>query len=134
MELSLSSSLPVALITGSSSGIGSAIAARLAYEGFLALINSRSENDNARKTLEAIRSAGHQAEFATGDLSKVSEIKRVFQEIRERYGRIDVLVNNAGICPFHEWDEVTEEVWDQTHSTNLKAGYFCTKARPRDRT
>lgn len=118
---------PTALITGSSSGIGAAIAERLASDGFLALINARSENAGAIRTLDTIRAAGNQAEFAIGDLSDVAEIRRLFGEIRDRYGRIDVLVNNAGICPFHEWDEVTEEVWDLTHKTNLRAGYFCTQ-------
>jgi len=120
-------SLPVALVTGSSSGIGAAIAERLAAEGFLTLVNARSENAGARQTLEAIRAAGNHADLAIGDFSQVAEIRRVFQEIRERYGRIDVLVNNAGICPFHEWDEVTEEIWDRTQETNLKAGFFCTQ-------
>ena len=131
MKTSLPSELPVALVTGSSSGIGAALAERLAAEGYLALINAPSETEGARRTLETIRAAGHQAEYAIGDLSNVGEIKRVFGEIREKYGRIDVLVNNAGICPFHEWDEVTEDVWDRTHSTNLKAGYFCTQEAAR---
>jgi L-rhamnose 1-dehydrogenase len=122
---------PVALVTGSSSGIGAAIAERLAAEGFLALINGREENAGAVRTREAIRAAGHQAEFALGDLSKVDVIRRVFGEIRARYGRIDVLVNNAGICPFHEWQEVTEEVWNRTHETNLRAGFFCTQEAAR---
>ena len=104
MKTSLPSELPVALVTGSSSGIGAALAERLAAEGYLALINAPSETEGARRTLETIRAAGHQAEYAIGDLSNVGEIKRVFGEIREKYGRIDVLVNNAGICPFHEWD------------------------------
>ncbi|MBU3666678.1 MAG: SDR family oxidoreductase [Chthoniobacterales bacterium] len=127
MKTSPPSKLPVALVTGSSSGIGAALAERLAAEGYLALINARSENEGARRTLEKIRAAGHQAEYAIADLSKVSEIQRMFAEIRANHGRIDVLVNNAGICPFHEWDEVTESVWDLTHSTNLKAGFFCTQ-------
>jgi L-rhamnose 1-dehydrogenase len=118
---------PVALVTGSSSGIGAAIAERLAAEGFLVLINGREENAGAVRTRDAIRAAGHQAEFALGDLSKVDVIRRVFGEIRARYGRIDVLVNNAGICPFHEWTEVTEEIWNRTHETNLRAGFFCTQ-------
>ena len=118
---------PVALITGSSSGIGAAIAERLAAEGFLALINARSENDGAIRTRDAIRAAGHQAELAIGDVSDVAEIRRLFAEVRERFGRIDVLVNNAGICPFHEWHEVTEEIWNRTHATNLRAGFFCTQ-------
>jgi L-rhamnose 1-dehydrogenase len=99
----------------------------LAAEGFLVLINGREENAGAVRTRDAIRAAGHQAEFALGDLSKVDVIRRVFGEIRARYGRIDVLVNNAGICPFHEWTEVTEEIWNRTHETNLRAGFFCTQ-------
>ena len=121
-------SQPVALVTGSSSGIGAAIAERLAAEGFLALINARDENVGARRTRDAIRADGYGAEFAIGDVSDLTEIRRMFSEIRERYGRIDVLVNNAGICPFHEWHEVTEEIWNRTHETNLRAGFFCTQA------
>ena len=117
----------IALVTGSSSGIGAAIAERLAADGYLALINARSENAGALKTRVAILAAGHHAELAIGSISKVSDIRRLFADIRERYGRIDVLVNNAGICPFHEWDEVTEEIWDSTHETNLRAGFFCTQ-------
>jgi L-rhamnose 1-dehydrogenase len=118
---------PVALVTGSSSGIGAAIAERLASEGFIVLINARTENGGAIRTRDAILAAGHQAELAIGDVSKVSEIKRVFLGIRERYRRIDVLVNNAGICPFHDWDEVTEDIWNRTQETNLRAGFFCTQ-------
>ena len=117
----------IALVTGSSSGIGAAIAERLAADGYLALINARSENAGALKTRDAILAAGHHAELAIGSISKVHDIRRLFADIRERYGRIDVLVNNAGICPFHEWDEVTEEIWDSTHETNLRAGFFCTQ-------
>ena len=111
----------VAMVTGSSSGIGAAIAARLASEGYLALINAPSESAEARGVRDAILAIGHQAELAIGDLSKISEIHRVFGEIRQRHGRIDVLVNNAGICPFYEWQDVTEEIWNTTHDINLRA-------------
>lgn len=117
----------VALVTGSSSGIGAAIAHRLAAEGHLALINARSENAGAVRTRDEIHAAGHHAEFAIADLSRVSEIRRLFADIRARHGRLDVLVNNAGICPFLEWHEITEELWDHTHATNLRAGFFCTQ-------
>ena len=121
-------STKIALVTGSSSGIGAAIAARLAEDGHVVLINARTENAGALAVRDGIIASGHRAELAIGDLSKTSEIQRVFGEIRERHGRIDVLVNNAGICPFHEWQDVTEEIWDSTHDTNLRAGFFCTQA------
>ncbi len=118
----------VALVTGSSSGIGAAIAERLAADGYLVLINARSNNQGAQRTLKTIHDAGNLAELCIADLSDTAEIQRIFSEIRERFGRLDVLINNAGICPFHEWDEVTPEIWDQTHATNLRAGFFCTQA------
>ena len=93
----------------------------------MALINARTENDAAIAVRDAILAVSHQAELAIGDLSKTSEIRRVFAEIRDRYGRIDVLVNNAGICPFYEWRDVTEEIWNNTHDINLRAGFFCTQ-------
>jgi L-rhamnose 1-dehydrogenase len=117
----------VALVTGSSSGIGAAIATRLAEEGYLALINAATASTEAKAVRDAILTGGHRAELAIGDLSKTSEIHRLFEEIRERHGRIDVLVNNAGICPFYDWQDVTEEIWNNTHDINLRAGFFCTQ-------
>ena len=117
----------VALVTGSSSGIGAAIATRLAEEGYLALINAATASTEAKAVRDAIVAGGHRAELAISDLSKTSEIHRLFEEIRERHGRIDVLVNNAGICPFYDWQDVTEEIWNNTHDINLRAGFFCTQ-------
>ena len=118
---------PVALVTGSSSGIGAALARRLATEGHHVLVNARSENAGARATLAAIHAAGGSGELAIADLADLSAIRTLFATIRQRHGRIDVLVNNAGICPFREWHEITPEDWDQTHHTNLRAGFFCTQ-------
>jgi L-rhamnose 1-dehydrogenase len=122
---------PIALVTGSSSGIGAAIARRLAAEGHHVLINSRKEGEAARSVLNSIREAGGSASLAIGNLSDVGTIRTIFANIRSEFGRIDVLVNNAGICPFREWHEITEEDWDMTHHTNLRAGFFCTQEAAR---
>lgn len=122
---------PIALVTGSSSGIGAALARRLAAEGHHVLVNARSANEGVRATLDAIHAAGGTGEPAIADLSDVSTIHPLFEQIRQRHGRIDVLINNAGICPFREWHEVTPDDWDQTHHTNLRAGFFCTQEAAR---
>jgi L-rhamnose 1-dehydrogenase len=122
---------PVALVTGSSSGIGAAIARRLAAEGHHVLINSRTEGDSARAVVDSIHAAGGSASLAIANLTDVVTIRAMFAKIRSEFGRIDVLVNNAGICPFREWHEITEEDWDLTHHTNLRAGFFCTQEAAR---
>lgn len=121
----------VALVTGSSSGIGAAIARRLAAEGHHALVNSRTENDSARSVVDSIQKAGGSASLAIANLTDVAAIRTMFAKIRSEFGRIDVLVNNAGICPFREWHEITKEDWDLTHHTNLRAGFFCTQEAAR---
>lgn len=86
----------VALVTGASRGIGRSIAMELAREGCEVVLTYRSEEVRAKETVEAIRGAGGQAEYVQLDVTDEANVRRVFRDVKERYGRLDVLVNNAG--------------------------------------
>ena len=125
---------PVALVTGSSRGIGRAVAIRLAADGFVLALNGRKplEPDNAEKgafeVLKTIEQAGGQAEFFQADVSSSDARRAMLESIDETFGRIDLLVNNAGIePPFCDLLESDEERYDHVMSVNLKGPYFLTQ-------
>jgi NAD(P)-dependent dehydrogenase (short-subunit alcohol dehydrogenase family) len=115
------------IVTGGSAGIGRAICLVLAREGARVAVTDVRE-DEGRKVVEKITEAGGSAEFWYLDVSNEAEIKEVFAKIRERFGGIDALVNNAGISgvnkPTHE---ITEEEWDKVMDVNVKGVFLCTK-------
>lgn len=131
----------VALVTGSSQGIGQAIAIRLAEAGAKVVINYRSSPEGAEKTVREIQAiaAGdcHAAEgycdsdraFSVGaDLGIVEDINRLVQESIDYYGRLDILVNNAGIEKHAPFWEVTEKDYDAVLNVNPKGVFFATQA------
>ena len=87
----------IALVTGSSRGIGRAIALRLAKDGYDIAVNYNSNQEAAEKTAEEITSLGVTAKIYKADTSKIDEVKAMFKEIRKDFGGLDVLVNNAGV-------------------------------------
>ena len=89
----------VAIVTGSSRGIGAAIAQRLAKEGHAVVVNYAGNADEAAKVVAAITAAGGQATAIQADVADASAVRRLFVEAERLYGRIDVLVRNAGIMP-----------------------------------
>lgn len=117
----------VAIVTGAALGIGRAACLRLAEEGAIVAVTDVLEREGAALANE-LTAAGHQAAFWTLDVSRESEVERVFGEVAARFGRIDVLVNNAGISgvnkPTHE---ITEDEWDALMAVNVKGVFFCTK-------
>lgn len=118
----------VALVTGSSRGIGEAIAVRFASEGAKIIINYRSHPDEAQETLNKIEAAGSQGQIVQADLSKIAETNQLVQEGIDRFGKIDILVNNAGIEKRGDFSEVTEDDYDQVIDVNLKGVFFATQA------
>ena len=118
-----------ALITGSTRGIGQAIAIRLAREGIDIAVNGRRSEENAQGTLALCRKEGVEACFFQADISAASSRMELITSIRERFGRLDILVNNAGVAPKERKDilEATEQSFDRVLSINLKGPYFLTQ-------
>ncbi|WGV28020.1 glucose 1-dehydrogenase [Halotia branconii] len=126
----------VALVTGSSQGIGQAIAIRLAQDGASVVINYRSHPEGAQETLNQVQAAGgkcHMAQSDVGatiqaDLGQVSEVQRLISESVERFGQVDILVNNAGLEKRADFWDVSEEDYDKVTDVNLKGVFFAAQA------
>jgi glucose 1-dehydrogenase len=117
----------IALVTGSSQGIGRAIAVRFAQEGADVVINYNRTAKGAEEALAEVKAAGRRGLIVQADLGKVEDIRRLINQGIEHFGRLDVLVNNAGLethAPF--WD-VTEEDYDRVLNVNLKGVFFATQ-------
>ena len=117
----------VALVTGSSVGIGEAIAKRFAKEGAKVAINYKSNDEGANRVVAEIADAGGTAKPFKADVSKVPEIERLIQTVIDEFGRIDILVNNAGVFRTVPVMETTEEIWDEQLDLNLRGYFFMVK-------
>lgn len=117
---------PVALVTGSSRGIGRAIAEELARRGHAVAVNFVRGEAAANEVVAAIQERGGQAIAVRGDVADAADRLGLVQSCLDRWGRMDVLVNNAGITSPGRRDllEATEEAWDQVFATNLKGPFF----------
>ena len=113
-----------ALVTGSSRGIGRAIAEGLAKQGVTVVINFISDKQAAAETVEAITNAGGKAISIQADVSKVTEIKRLFDEAEQALGKLHIVVSNAGTAVIKPFIEVTEADYDKVFNTNAKGVFF----------
>src|SRR5262245_20633 len=123
----------VALITGGSRGIGLGIATSLAESGFdLAINGVRSESDVA-DALAALKNLGAKARYCQGDVASAADRQAIIDGVRSHFGRLDVLVNNAGVAPSVRADilNATEESYDRVMNINLKGPYFLTQLAAR---
>jgi len=118
----------VALVTGASRGIGAAIAARLVQDGFSVVINYKNNSESAVALVRSINQAGGRAVAIGADVANSGEVAEMISEAIERFGRIDVLVNNAGVVRDGLVQNMTEENWDKVINTNLKGVFICSKA------
>ena len=117
-----------ALITGGGTGIGAAIAGKMAADGARVVVNYRRSEREAGETVAAIHHAGGTAMAIRCDVGKSDQVEAMFEEARAAYGRIDILVNNAGhVFGKQTTAEMPEEVWDQTIAVNLKGVFLCSK-------
>ena len=118
----------VALVTGASRGIGRGIAERLAAEGALVLVNYVQQQAAAEETCAAILAQGGRADLCRFDITNGAEVTTAVQEAIDRHGKIDVLVNNAGLSIDNLLLRMREEEWDHVIAVNLKGVFLCTKA------
>ena len=115
----------VAIVTGSSMGIGEAIAKRYAKEGAKVAVNYFKSESKANDVVASIIAGGGSAKAFKANVSKIPEIERLVNDVMDEGGKVDILVNNAGVFHTVPVMETTEEIWDATLDLNLK-GYFFT--------
>lgn len=121
----------VALVTGASGGIGRALALGLAKAGANVGVHTFDDMAGGRETVAQIESLGVRAVLVQADIRSVAAVNNMIEFVCSQLGRLDVLVNNAGITGWHAALEVTEELWDQVIDTNLKGTFFCATAAAR---
>ena len=118
----------IALVTGASKGIGAGIAKNLGAEGAAVIVNYATSREGADRTVEAILNGGGQAWAVRGDFSKPEEITRTFAGIEEKHGKLDVLVNNAGVAAFGPLESVTAEEFHRQFNLNVLGLLLATQA------
>ena len=124
MELNLGGK--VALITGSAQGLGEAVARYLASEGaHLSLCDINAEKGES--VCQSLKDAGHESIFTGVDMEQPESIRSVVDATMNKYGRIDILINNAGICPRSSIEETSDEEWDKVLDINLKGLFIISK-------
>jgi NAD(P)-dependent dehydrogenase (short-subunit alcohol dehydrogenase family) len=124
---------PVAIITGSSRGIGRAIAEDLSRHGYAVVINYLANREAAETVAAGIRSSGGTASLCRADIGSASDRELLVAQAYNDFGRLDLLVNNAGITSPGRADllDLTEESWERVFATNLKGPFFLAQATAR---
>lgn len=119
----------VALVTGASRGIGRCIAETLAAAGYAVVVNFASRVEDADATVAAIGAGGGTAVAVQADVSDVAAVTRMFATVDERFGRLDALVNNAGIGRrIDRLTEIDDDTWRRTLAVNLDGAFYCMRA------
>src|SRR5256884_6356510 len=109
----------VAVVTGASKGIGGGIATALGAEGARVAVNYSSDREGAERVAQAIIDNGGEAIAVGADVSKAADVARLFKEVDSAFGRLDVLVNNAGVFRFGAFTEITEESFHVHYNINV---------------
>ena len=117
----------VAIVTGSGSGIGQAIAIRFASEGASVVVDYRNHIDQAQDTKSKAEAAGGKAILVQADVSKIADTQNLVEQAWQQFGGCDILVNNAGVEHEAPFPQVTEADYDLVMNTNLKAAFFLTQ-------
>ena len=117
----------VAIITGAQQGIGKAIAVKLASEGADIVVNWLDDKEKASEVADLVKSQGRKVVMFKGDIGQNDQARNLVSVTMDAFGKIDVLVNNAGIYPRIPFFDVTEKDWNKIIQTNLKGAFFCSQ-------
>ena len=129
MNVSLESK--TVLVTGASKGVGKGIALELGRAGASVVVNYNRDAAGAEATVAEIRGMGREAFAVQGDVGVAADVDRMFGAVHERFPRLDILINNAGVQTWKPLLELTEAEWDRTIQTNLKGCFLCTQRAAR---
>jgi len=117
----------VALVTGSSKGIGKDIAVGLAENGADVVVNYCSDKEGAQDTKSKIEAFGRKSIVVEADVGKFKDVNKLFEITYEKFGRVDILINNSAVAIWKAFEEFSEDDWDRTLNTNLKSIFMCTQ-------
>jgi 3-oxoacyl-[acyl-carrier protein] reductase len=117
----------VAIVTGAKHGIGKGIALALAQEGYVAVVVADIDEAGAQATAIEVEGLGVKALAVKCDVSSKADVEQLFQKTIDAFGKVDVLVNNAGIYPYKAVEVMTEEDWDKVMNVNLKSVFLCSQ-------
>ena len=115
------------IVTGASRGIGRCIAENLAREGQNVLLNYNKSEKSAKEVKENLAKDGINIEIFKADVSKKAEVKKLIKYAIDKFGKVDVLINNAGIAKVQMFQDIKEEDWNEVIDTNLKSAFYCTQ-------
>lgn len=116
----------IAIVTGASQGIGQGIAKGLADEGASLILTARNA-DRLNQNAEELRQAGITVLTIPADVTDEAQVREVFRQTKGQFGRLDILINNAGIFDGGPVDELSVEAWDRVMATNLRGPFLCTR-------
>jgi 3-oxoacyl-[acyl-carrier protein] reductase len=118
----------VAVVTGSGRNIGRATALALARDGARVVVNAKSNREEAEAVAREAEEMGAEALVALTDVADEAQVDRMFRQVLERWGRVDILVNNASIRPHKPFLETTTREWREVLGVDLDGAFFCTRA------
>ena len=118
----------IAVVTGGGRGIGRAVVLTLAREGADIAIFYRADTEAAESAAEEVRAMGRKALAIKCDVSRSADVNQAMQEVLDKFGVVDILVNNAAIAITELFTDTNEENWDKTIDTNLKGQFLCTRS------
>lgn len=113
------------IVTGASRGIGRCIAENLAREGHNVLLNYNKSEKSAKEVKANLTKEGINIEIFKADVSKKAEVKKLIKYAIDKFGKVDVLINNAGIAKVQMFQDIKEEDWNEVIDTNLKSAFYC---------